>query len=83
MNFTDNKEFVIFDVEASPNTTDSVGMTIHSFRVIGIGANLMTNREPTYSYEYVLNNAQLNRLSVDFGVITNNSKWPIACVDLF
>ncbi|PIK41685.1 hypothetical protein BSL78_21467 [Apostichopus japonicus] len=72
MNFTDNKEFVIFDVEASPNTTDSVGMTIHSFRVIDIGANLMTNGEPTYSYEYVLNNAQLNRLSVDFGVITNN-----------
>lgn len=75
MNFTDLNEFVNIDVESAPNISDSFGITIHSLRIVSTGSNLMTNGEPTYSYEYSLNNTQLNRINLEFGFISNSSKF--------
>ncbi|KAJ8047068.1 hypothetical protein HOLleu_05962 [Holothuria leucospilota] len=71
MNFTDYREFVVFDVETSPNTTEVIGLMILSVEVLSIGGNLQVSGFPSDVLESSQNSSQMDSGTIDFGFITN------------
>lgn len=71
MNFTDYREFVVFDVETSPNNTEAIGLTILSVEVKSIGGNLQVSGFPSHVLVSSQNSSQMDRGTIDFGFITN------------